>query len=41
MSVSAAPTDDEIHLPPRAMGRIMWTYLCAKKLNDEMGGNPH
>jgi len=29
-----------MHTSDRAVGRIMWKHLCAKKLNDGMGGNP-
>ena len=32
--------EDEIDITRRAVGQVMWKYLCAKKLNDGMGGNP-
>jgi hypothetical protein len=32
--------EDEIDIARRAVGRVMWKYLCAKRLKDGMGGNP-
>jgi hypothetical protein len=32
--------EDEIDIARRAVGQVMWEYLCAKKLFDGMGGNP-